>query len=279
MINKNLLLQYLLPHHLVSWCTGIFVTRRWGWLKNWQIKTFIQKYPINLKEAEKENIADYATFNEFFTRKLKPQSRPIDHAHSILISPVDGTIGQMGKIHDQTMIQAKGHTYQLQDLVGKDLASDFVDGQFINIYLSPSDYHRVHMPYTGQISETRYIPGKLFSVNPETTRAIPNVFARNERLICKIETAFGPLLLLMVGAMLVNGIVTNWAGKITGRKPHSTAMNVTYDKGQEIAYFEFGSTVILILPKNRIHWIEKNPDNMNIIMGTAIAKYSETWTK
>lgn len=285
MIKKNVLMQYLLPHHLSSWCIGLFVTRPWPWLKNWQIKKFMRTYAVSLKEAEKENVDDYLTFNEFFTRKLKPELRPINQAENILTSPVDGVIGQVGQIHRQEMIQAKGHTYQLQELVGEDLAKDFIDGEFINIYLSPSDYHRIHMPYTGQITATRYIPGKLFSVNPKTTSTIPKVFARNERLVCKIETVCGPLLLVMIGAMLVNGIVTKWAGKITRNPwaPLSTNATrlinmekqaITYNKGEEIAYFEFGSTVILILPKNSVHWLENCKTNDKLKMGASIAAFS-----
>src|SRR3989338_7813535 len=143
MINKDILLQHLLPHHFVSWCVGIFVTRRWTWLKNWQINKFMRTYNVTLAEAEKEHVADYATFNEFFIRKLKPERRPIDSSIDTLVSPADGIIGQIGQIHDEQMIQAKEHHYQLQDLVGNDLATGFSDGHFINIYLSPADYHRV----------------------------------------------------------------------------------------------------------------------------------------
>lgn len=279
MINKDSLLQYLLPHHFVSWCVGIFVTRRWTWLKNWQINKFMRTYNVTLAEAEKEHVANYATFNEFFIRKLKPECRPIDSSINTLISPADGIIGQVGQTHQGQMIQAKGHHYQLQDLVGHDLAMNFIDGHFVNIYLSPADYHRVHMPYTGQITATRYVPGKLFSVNPQTTAAIPHVFTRNERLICSIETEFGPLLLVMIGAMLVNGIVTKWAGKITPVKQDQSikleTKSVIYDKGEEIAYFEFGSTVILILPKQRINWSEYCKNDTKVKMGSAIGKYRE----
>ena len=274
MINKNLLLQYLLPHHFVSWCAGLFVTRRWKWLKNWQISQFMRVYKVSLAEAEKEHIADYATFNEFFIRALKPELRPIDLSIHSLVSPADGVIGQIGKIDHEKIIQAKGHDYKLQDLVGADLAKDFIDGQFITIYLSPSDYHRVHMPYTGKIITTRYIPGKLFSVNPKTTAAIPQVFTRNERLICSIETELGPMLLVMIGAMLVNGIVTKWAGKITPIAQNQSisldTQHIIYNKGEEIAYFEFGSTVILITPKNDFRWLETCKNDLKINMGMAI---------
>lgn len=275
MMNKDILFQYLLPHHLVSRCMGWFVTRRWEWLKNWQITTFMRTYKVGLCEAEKQNIADYATFNEFFTRTLKPGIRPIDASTDTLVSPADGMIGQIGRLNGGAMIQAKGQDYELEGLVGSDLALDFIDGHFITIYLSPSDYHRVHMPCTGRISKTRYIPGKLFSVNPQTTAAIPQVFARNERLVCVIETEFGPVLLVMVGAMLVNGIVTRWAGKITPFQQNQSINldkeNVSYSKGEEMAYFEFGSTVILILPKKAIHFLEHCKESSKINMGEAIA--------
>ena len=163
----------------------------------------------------------------------------------------------------------------MQDLVGHDWATYFMDGQFINIYLAPSDYHRVHMPCTGKIISTRYIPGRLFSVNPKTTAAIPAVFTRNERLVCAIETEFGSVLLVMIGAMLVNGIVTKWAGKITPfKQQQSSLLTVPYRKGEEIAYFEFGSTVILILPKHRVNCLEHCKDKQKINMGEAIASIS-----
>lgn len=275
-MNKKLLLQHLLPHHFLSWCCGIFVTRRWKRLKNWQINTFLRKYPVDLRSAEKETVTEYATFNDFFTRTLKTHARPIDKNPRHLVSPADGSIVQLGKIEQGALIQAKGQTFQLDSLVGSENATPFLNGNFINIYLSPTDYHRVHMPFDGKIVETAYFPGKLFSVNPNTTIGIPNLFPRNERLVCVIETSVGKMLLVMVGAMLVNGIVTNWAGKVTPfKQKEQKPLSISYQKGDEIAHFQFGSTVILILPEACSEWTENCKKSSHILMGAPFLVLSE----
>lgn len=275
MIKKNVLTQYLLPHHFISWCLGQFVTQKFRPLVNWQINKFIRTYGVNIHDAEKTNVSDYKTFNEFFTRRLRPELRPIDTQPDSIISPADGFISEFGNINKQTLIQAKGLNYTTSALLASSkLADTFYDGQFMTIYLSPKDYHRVHMPFTGKLIQTTYVPGRLFSVNPKTTAMIPNIFTRNERLICLFETRFGPMAVILVGAMLVNGIYTHWAGKVTPFRKLTTQLfekNKIINKGAEIGYFEFGSTVIVLLPKDSGNWIKNERNGQFIKMGQVIA--------
>lgn len=255
-----ILFQYLLPQHLLSRTAGFLMNCRWRWFKHLMILWFIQHYHVDVFEAERENICDYVSFNDFFTRKLKGNARPISNA--LIVSPVDGVLSQRGKIQAGRLIQAKQHDYALDDLLAHAKWSEkFKDGFFATLYLSPKDYHRVHMPCDGQLMETVYVPGKLFSVNDTTTHHVPNLFARNERLICRFRQIGGEkkeCVVIFVGAMIVAGIHTVWSGKVTPNKHASTYIEhyahkkIVFEKGEEIGHFEMGSTVIMLFEPKQI---------------------------
>jgi len=246
--------QYLIPQHTLSSAIHWLATRQTPWLKNTLIRGFIRLYDINLEEAAQPDPQVYPNFNTFFTRALKPEARPI--ADTPLVSPADGTISQAGHIDQNRLIQAKCHDYTLEALLGGDVhyAEQFKNGAYAVIYLSPRDYHRIHMPCDGQITAMTYIPGDLFAVNPATVATVEGLFARNERLILRIDTETGPLCLVMVGALFVGSMETVWAGKVTPPyrptlhhedyrdRPHA------FSKGEEIGRFNMGSTVILLTP-------------------------------
>ena len=196
------LLQYLLPQHALSRFVALFAEG--SFLKNALIKTFIRRYRVDLSEALISDPAEFASFNAFFTRELKPSARSIEDAGDSFVCPADGTISQLGNISNDQLLQAKGRHYSVVDLLGGDteLAEQFLDGSFATIYLSPRDYHRVHMPLAGRLDRMIYIPGKLFSVNAQTTAAVPNLFARNERVVCLFQSDAGPMALILVGAMM-----------------------------------------------------------------------------
>ena len=209
----HVLLQYCAPQKTLSRFVGILANCRWVWFKNWAIKRLIRKYHVDKSEALLENLDDYPTFNSFFTRRLKPELRPIAAGDKTIISPVDGCISQIGKIDGDTIFQAKKFHFSTTSLLGGSIedAQLFHQGQFATVYLAPRDYHRVHMPLTGTLIKSTYIPGQLFSVNQFTTQSVPNLFARNERLYCLFETAAGPMAVILAGAMLVSSIKTVWA--------------------------------------------------------------------
>ncbi|PHS33612.1 MAG: phosphatidylserine decarboxylase [Methylophaga sp.] len=229
-----------------------------SWFKKIFIHFIVSRYKVNINEAAETNLSTYSSFNTFFTRALREGIRPIADGDNIMTSPVDGAISQIGKIDAGRIIQAKGRNYSVVELLGGDatLAAQFEQGQFATIYLSPKDYHRIHMPLTGTLNMMRYIPGKLFSVNPRTARAVPKLFARNERVVTVFETEQGPLVMVLVGAIFVGSMETVWAGKIT--PPYSRDVKkwdyegkeaIRLEKGQEMGRFNMGSTVVLLLPK------------------------------
>jgi phosphatidylserine decarboxylase len=243
-------------------------------IKNFFIIWFIKKYQVDLTEAEFPDPKVYKNFNHFFTRRLKSNARPIPTQENVIISPVDGKIYQFGKINNGSIIQAKGRDFSLLELVGgqPELAQPFLQGDFITLYLAPKDYHRVHMPITGILREMIYIPGKLFSVNPVTTENIPNLFARNERVVCMFDTAIGQIVVILVGALIVGSIHTAWAKQIFSIKK-KTIQYWRYDNqaepiklqgGDELGHFQLGSTVIVLLPPVKISWNDK------VIAGKAI---------
>jgi len=234
------------------------------WLKDFLIRLAIDVFDINIGEAISPHTRDYENFNAFFTRELKEGCRPVDKSKKSFVSPSDGVVSQFGKIEHGTLIQAKGKYYSLEALLGgnKVLSEKFMNGEFATIYLSPRDYHRVHMPCNGKLTHSIYVPGELFSVNKTTAENINGLFARNERLINIFETEHGPMASILVGAMLVAGIETVWAGQVV---PPKSAMNtfelkqeqnIELKKGDEMGRFKFGSTVILLFPENCIHWQE-----------------------
>lgn len=264
------LFQSLLPQHCLSRFAGWVAHCQQPWIKNRLIKNFIRDYEVDMSLAVKESPNDYSHFNEFFTRALKPEKRPIASEPGSIVSPVDGFVSQLGDIREGQLIQAKKVDYNLQALLGgsSELASQFQQGKFATFYLSPKDYHRVHIPCAGKLREMIYVPGRLFSVNPQTTAHLPQLFVRNERVITLFTTSVGPMAVILVGAMLVASISTVWEGVIAPntsrqiRHWHYTENAVSLSKGEELGRFQLGSTVIILFPAHSIHWSESlKPDN------------------
>ncbi len=246
-------LQYLLPQHLLSKLMFRFARIENVWIKETFTRWFINKYQVNLAEAESDSISNYAHFNDFFTRALKPQARPI--SESPIISPVDGVVSQAGQIKDSQIFQAKGHHFSISQLLAGESLEKIENGHFATIYLAPKDYHRIHMPLDGKLVSMRYVPGNLFSVNHKTVNKVNEVFARNERLVCLFDTVFGRVYFIMVGAIFVGSMETSWQGQIT---PPYGKVDKVYDytekefelfKGDELGRFNMGSTVIMLLPE------------------------------
>jgi len=278
-----LMMQYLLPQHCISRIVGHLANCKISWVKQYLINLFIKRYQVNLSEAKITNAEDFSCFNDFFTRELQNNARLIDSDPNIVVSPADGTISQIGDITNDSIIQAKGKYFQLTDLLAGNtqLSDKFINGKFANIYLSPADYHRVHMPITGTLQQMIYVPGKLFSVNNTTAQNVSNLFARNERLICIFETKAGTMAVILVGAMIVAGIETVWSGQVTPITNYPLTFNyvgnshITLDKGAELGRFKLGSTVILLLSKDKINWrselIQQNKIQMGQNLGTLIS--------
>lgn len=248
-------LQYVMPKHAISRLVGKFAAAEAGWFTTQAIKYFIKAYDINMDEAKLKKASDFATFNDFFTRELEDGARTIDDNPSTLCYPVDGAISQQGDIEQGQLIQAKGFNYSLETLLGGDAktAEPFQDGKFSCIYLAPKDYHRIHMPMTGTLREMIYVPGDLFSVNPLTANNVPNLFARNERVVTIFDTEHGPMAMVLVGATIVASIETVWGGTITPPAgsdvfrwtyPASGSGAITLNKGDEMGRFKLGSTVV-----------------------------------
>lgn len=258
------LLQYCVPHHFLSRCVGAFMACRKPWLKNRIINWFVKRYQVDLSEAEFEKASDYATFNDFFTRQLKPGARPLVVDGKKVLCPADGCISQIGGLRSGDLLQAKGQYYSAQDLLAdKDDAQIFQAGEFATIYLSPKDYHRVHMPVSGRLLKMTYVPGRLFSVNPLTAEQVPGLFARNERMVALFETELGRVAVVMVGAMIVAGIETAWAGRVTPASNHVVqhfsyeSEQIVLEQGDEVGRFFLGSTVILLFENGAVEWGEQ----------------------
>ncbi|MCX7224906.1 MAG: archaetidylserine decarboxylase, partial [Burkholderiales bacterium] len=247
--------QYLLPKQALTWLAGKIASARAGTWTTALINWFIGRYQVNMTEAANPDPASYASFNEFFTRALRADARPL--APSVLICPVDGAISQFGRIERDRIFQAKGHDYTCAALLGGDaaLAAPFVDGLFATLYLSPRDYHRIHMPCDGRLTRMVHVPGDLFSVNPTTARGVPGLFARNERVVCLFESAHGPFALVLVGATIVGSMTTVWHGVVNPPRPgqvrtwHYEQAPVALRQGDEMGRFLLGSTVVLLFPK------------------------------
>lgn len=255
-------IQYLLPQHLLSRLVGWLAESRIGFIKNTFIANFAASYGVNMKEAVEENPLAYENFNAFFTRALKPGMRVVDTTPGVIACPADGAISQIGEIEGNFIFQAKGHQYTLNELLGGDVsrAHPFLNGTFATVYLSPRDYHRVHMPYTGTLREMVYVPGDLFSVNTRTAENVPRLFARNERLVCIFDTDLGPMAVVLVGAMIVAGIETTWAGRVAPAKPRTIRVSdyrnspVVLQKGDELGRFYLGSTAIVCFGHDVMAW-------------------------
>ncbi len=253
-------LQYLLPKQALTVLAGKIASARAGWLTTALVRAFVSHYRVDMAEAEQPDPAAYPTFNAFFTRALRPGARPI--AAADLVCPVDGAMSQFGAIERDQIFQAKGHHYSTTALVGGDsaLAARFQDGHFATIYLSPRDYHRIHMPCAGRLTRMVHVPGALFSVNPATALGVPGLFARNERVVCVFEGAHGPFVMVLVGATIVGSMATVWHGLVnpprTGVLRHwdYAEGEVTLQKGEEMGRFQLGSTVVLLLPKRPLRF-------------------------
>lgn len=273
------LLQHLLPQHLLSRCAGHLADCRWKIIKSTLIALFIKRFNVDLREAEIENPQDYDTFNHFFCRALKPGARPIVTGAKQIGSPADGTVSQMGVISKGRIFQAKARDYSVEELLGgSDWSSDFINGLFATIYLSPKDYHRLHMPIDGHLLGMRHIPGKLFSVNPATTEKVNKLFARNERLVCIFDTQVGPMAMVLIGAMVVASIDTSWAGEVapTGKNistyHYHEQQAISLQKGEEMGRFKLGSTVIILFPDKALEWLASLGENSAVRMGEPIAQ-------
>ena len=276
--------QYLVPQHLLSELVHWLANRETPWLKNLMIKGFVRLYDIDLDEAAEPDPTAYPSFNAFFTRALKPGARPITDAE--LVSPADGVVSRAGRIDGHTLVQAKCHDYTLEALLGGDIsyARQFENGAQAVIYLSPRDYHRVHMPTDGRLVSMTYVPGDLFAVNPATVAHVDQLFARNERLILRFETDRGPLALIMVGAIFVGSMETVWAGRIT--PPYGPALkhwdyekeDLRFARGEEIGRFNMGSTVIILTPDNALARLADLPTPATIRMGEPLLPATESET-
>ncbi len=274
--------QYLLPHHALS--RLVLAATRWEttWWKDLLIATIRRRFDIDLDDAVETDPRVYPSFNAFFTRALKSNARPLAGAPDSIACPVDGRVSQVGTIEGDRIFQAKGRDYSLLELLGGDpaLAAPFTDGEFATLYLSPRDYHRIHMPLGATLTDTVYIPGRLFSVAPHTVRSIPRVFARNERLVALFDTEVGPMAMVLVGALFVSCIETVWAGVVTPphgyRVRHQPYPNsnqpVTLARGAEMGRFNMGSTVILLFGKNRVQWETGLVADAAVRMGQSIAR-------
>ncbi len=270
--------QFLIPKRLLNRFAGWMANMRHLKVKNYLIQDFVQKYQVNMEEALESNPLNYACFNEFFIRRLKPDARPI--ATTTVISPVDGSISEIGYLEDGRLIQAKGHSYSVAALLGGDqYAQAFHHGCFATLYLSPKDYHRVHMPMEGQLREMIYIPGSLFSVQPTTARVIPGLFAKNERVVALFSTQFGLMAMVLVGAAIVGSIGTVWEGDLKrGSKikrfsyPTDVEHTITLAKAMEMGYFKLGSTVVLLFSnREQMQWLEELRAGDPIKLGQALS--------
>jgi phosphatidylserine decarboxylase len=272
--------QYIMPQLYLTQLAGWFAQQKWGAVTHFVIKVFAKKYNVDMSEAKKENFSDYESFNQFFIRELKDGARKINENPTALCLPADGRVSQIGHIDDERLLQAKGHFFSLSDLLAGDeeLVNTFKNGEFATIYLSPRDYHRVHMPCDATLRKMIYVPGDLFSVNPFLAEHVPNLFARNERVICVFDTAFGPMVQILVGATITASMSTVWAGVIN--PPRTGEVKVwTYQgdnaikltKGQEMGAFQLGSTVINLFPANSVTLAEHLEVDVPVRMGEILA--------
>lgn len=278
----SVLPQYLFPKQALTAFAGWVASRERGWVTTEIIRRFVAKYQVNMDEALDSNIASYPSFNAFFTRALKPGARPL--AQADLVCPVDGAISQFGAIEKDQIFQAKGHSYSTTAVVGGDaaLAALFQDGSFATLYLSPRDYHRIHMPADGRLSRMIYVPGELFSVNPTTARGVPGLFARNERVVCVFESSRGPFVLILVGATIVGSMATVWHGVVNPPRgkvvrewhyPAESGCAVLLKQGDEMGRFLLGSTVVMLFPKGALQFNQTWAPGRAVCLGEAMANY------
>lgn len=273
--------QYLLPQHTLSRWMSYFTHSELPWLKNLIIQQIIKIYGVNMAEAAETDINKFASFNHFFTRELKPGARSITENRYGIACPADGAVSQAGKIDGDTIFQAKGKSFTATQLLGGDplRAQPFLDGSFATIYLSPKDYHRLHMPLAGTLREMLHVPGKLFSVNESTTANVPGLFARNERVVCIFDTPVGPMALILVGAIFVSSIETVWHGVVTPptitevRSWQYTDNAPELTKGEEMGRFNMGSTIIVLFGKDAVHWDASLQAGKGVQLGELIGEF------
>ena len=272
-------IQYLLPHHLLSRLVYYFMRIRLLPIRVTQIAVIGSIVGVDWEEPKRTEISEYENFNDFFTRELKDGARPIDPDPRSFVSPSDGTISQCGRITNNLILQAKGHHYSFRSLLADDEDSAaFLNGFFHTIYLSPRDYHRVHMPFGGKLQRMIHVPGRLFSVAPYTVRQVPELFARNERVVSLFDTSHGPMALVLVGAMLVSSMETVWSGVVTPPRGRKIARgdwsrrDIQLEKGQEMGRFNMGSTVILLLPPGAVSNLENLGPEDTVRMGEKLGR-------
>jgi len=272
--------QYIIPQHLLSVAMHRLTRSETVWFKNAFIKFITAKYKVNVNEAAQTELSAFKSFNAFFTRELREGVRSIAGGQNTITSPVDGVISQIGAISEGEIVQAKGQKYTVDALLGGDtaLADTFKKGQFTTIYLSPKDYHRIHMPITGTLTKMIYIPGKLFSVNPRTARTVPGLFARNERVVTVFDTEQGPVVMVLVGAIFVGSMETVWAGQITPpygktiqRFDYTGEGAITIEKGEEMGRFNMGSTVVILLSENASKFVAELEAESPVQLGQALS--------
>lgn len=281
----NSKIQAFLPHLAISWLANLMANCKIRWLKNFLIRDFIRRYQVDMSLAVEADYTAYSCFNTFFTRQLKPELRPLPANPDTIACPADGIISQLGKIDQQQIFQAKGYRYGLSDLLADSAVENFANGHFATVYLSPKDYHRVHMPIDGTLQKMTYVPGRLFSVNQQSAATIDNLFARNERVICYFETELGQMAVILVGAMIVGSIETSWHGTIS--PPHlrniqhwsyhsDHSQQIHLKQGEELGLFKLGSTVILLFQENKINWESKLLANSTVKVNENIASFKHS---
>lgn len=264
--------QKVVPQHRLSRVVGKIAASENPIVKTAVIAAFKTKYGIDMSIAEQTNALKFKSFNDFFTRGLRNGVRAVDADSTAIVSPADGAISQLGKIENGDVFQAKGQKFTVENLIADpQLAEPFKNGEFATVYLSPRDYHRVHMPFAGTLTETLYVPGELFSVNQTTAENIPGLFARNERMVCLCDTELGRMAVVLVGAMIVAGIETVATGKV---KPSGrielNQHNLFLAKGAELGRFYLGSTAVILFEENKMQWDEKFKANSTVLMGEAL---------
>lgn len=269
-------LQYLLPQHLISTAAGKLAESTKPWIKRTMIHQFLKRFPVNMREAALEDPDAYFSFNDFFTRTLKPGLRPITDKPGSIASPADGVIAQIGRVQGQQLLQAKSMYFSLNSLfAGHPLAEQFANGAFATFYLAPQHYHRVHMPLTGKLRQSIYVPGRLFSVNRMTADLIPNLYARNERLLLIFDTEAGLMAVILVGALIVGSLQTAWMHEPI-RSSHilidMPTTPIELAKGAELGHFKMGSTVILLFAQDRVTWSNQLTLNDTSLMGQLLGE-------
>lgn len=285
----RLIAHYLIPQFFLTRLAGVLAESRSRFVAKPFIWLFSKFYKISLHEAEKQNLDDYETFNEFFIRKLKQDARPIVEGADELCLPADGKVSQCGQIKGDVLLQAKGHLFNLNALLAGDeyLTKKFTNGTFITTYLAPHNYHRVHMPCKGVLKRMIYVPGDLFSVNPFIAQHIPNLFARNERVICEFDTEFGPMVQILVGATITGSITTAWSGVVTPPRVENVAVfnydtdpkyAITLEKGEVMGSFKLGSTVINLFPENTINLNEDLREGIPVKVGELLGNLTKKLT-